>query len=521
MSDKKYTLEEVAKHSTAGDLWMVIDGDVYDLSKFGKFHPGGQSVLRPHAGKDASEAFWGLHRAEVLKKYMRLKIGELDSKTKMSPIDRYDPTEPSQVPYGEPLYFQGFRSPFWTESHTAVRKYTAKFVEKELLADAEMFEKQGKYPTIEMYKAMGKAGILAARLGPGPWMKQLASMGIAMPGGIEPEKFDYFHEWMVHAELVKLAAPSFTGGLGDGLVIGLPPVLHFGKGELKERVTREVLLGEKRICLAISEPFAGSDVAGLQTVAKKSPCGKFYIVNGAKKWITNGAFADYFVTAVRTGGKGMFGISMLLIPRCEGVKTTQIPVSYSACAGTAYVAFEDVKVPVENLLGKQNQGFRIIMYNFNHERWGVNVFVQTGMRGMVDECFKWVQQRKAFGKPLIAQPVVRFKLASIIAKVESGQYWLENMTYQMNSMPFKEMSVKLAGPLALLKYQITRLAYEVADDAAQLLGGRGITRQGMGRAVEAFLRTVKLGAILGGSEEIMADLAVRQAMRGYPKHARL
>eukprot|EP01059_Diplonema_ambulator_P011793 TRINITY_DN2182_c5_g6_i2.p2 TRINITY_DN2182_c5_g6~~TRINITY_DN2182_c5_g6_i2.p2 ORF type:complete len:521 (+),score=204.01 TRINITY_DN2182_c5_g6_i2:79-1641(+) len=520
MSAKVFTMEEVAKHNTAGDLWMVIDGDVFDLSKFGKFHPGGQSVLRPYAGKDATEAFFGLHRLEVLKKYQHLIIGKIEG-AKKSSFELWDPAGVSPVPYGDISYFQGFRSAYWDDSHLAVRRYVGEFREKELMPIAEMYEKQGKYPTEELYRKMGMAGILAARLGPGPWMKDLKAMGIPVVGNIPAEKYDYFHEWMVHQEIMKVGCPAFSGGLGDGLVIGLPPVLHFGKGELQKRVVKEVLTGEKRICLAISEPFAGSDVANLQTTAKKSPCGKYYIVNGAKKWITNGAFADYFVTAVRTGGKGVFGGSMLLIPRGEGLKTTQIPVSYSSCAGTAYVTFDDVKVPVENLLGRQNQGFRIVMYNFNHERWGVNVFVQTGMRAMVDECFKWVHQRKAFGKPLIAQPVVRFKLAGMIAKTEAAQNWLENITYQMNQMPYNEMSIKLAGPLALLKYHITRLAWEVADDATQLLGGRGITRSGMGRAVEAYLRTIKLGAILGGSEEIMADLGIRQAMRGFPKSAKM
>eukprot|EP01064_Diplonema_japonicum_P027227 TRINITY_DN3910_c1_g8_i1.p1 TRINITY_DN3910_c1_g8~~TRINITY_DN3910_c1_g8_i1.p1 ORF type:complete len:520 (+),score=168.63 TRINITY_DN3910_c1_g8_i1:54-1613(+) len=516
----EYTMEEVAKHNVQGDLWIVIDGDVYNLSKFGKFHPGGHSVLRPYAGKDASEAFWGLHRIEVLTKYQNLKIGRVKG-GKTSIVATYDPTDVCKVPYTEISYFQGFRSPYWDDSMLAVRKYVAEFREKELRPICEMYEKDGKYPTVELYKKMGQAGILAARLGPGPWMKDLKAMGIPVVGNLEPEKYNYFHEWMVHAEIVRCGTPAFIGGLGDGLVIGLPPVMHFGKGELQKRVIKEVLTGEKRICLAISEPFAGSDVANLQTTAKKSPCGKYYIVNGAKKWITNGAFSDYFVTAVRTGGKGMFGISMLLIPRCEGLKTTQIPVSYSSCAGTSYVTFEDVKVPVENLLGRQNQGFRIVMYNFNHERWGINVFIQTGMRGMVEECFKWATQRKAFGKPLISQPVVRFKLAGMIARTEATQNWLENMTYQMNQMPFEEMSIKLAGPLALLKYHMTRMAWDIADDATQLLGGRGITRSGMGRGVEAYLRTIKMGAILGGSEEIMADLGVRQAMRGFPKSAKM
>ncbi len=103
--------------------------------------------------------------------------------------------------------------------------------------------------------------------------------------------------------------------IGVGLVIGLPPVMHFGSEELKKRIIPECIKGEKVICLAISDPNAGSDVANLTCVAKKSPCGKFYIVNGVKKWISNGKYADYFVTAVRTGDAGIFGVSLMLIEK--------------------------------------------------------------------------------------------------------------------------------------------------------------------------------------------------------------
>jgi alkylation response protein AidB-like acyl-CoA dehydrogenase len=119
--------------------------------------------------------------------------------------------------------------------------------------------------------------------------------------------------------LNRIGAPGVVDGLKAGLVIGLPPVMKAATPAVKERVTREVLKGEKRICLAISDPDAGSDVAGLTCLAKLSECGKFYIVNGTKKWITNATFCDYFVTAVRTGGEGIFGISMLLIERTEGI----------------------------------------------------------------------------------------------------------------------------------------------------------------------------------------------------------
>jgi alkylation response protein AidB-like acyl-CoA dehydrogenase len=135
--------------------------------------------------------------------------------------------------------------------------------------------------------------------------------GYNIIGGIKPEEFDYFHEMIAHEEFAITGYSGYGDSLGTGLVIGLPPLLNFGRPEIKAKVVPQILSGEKRICLAISEPTAGSDVAAIRATAKKSPCGKFYIVNGIKKWITNGASCDYFSTAVRTDK----GISMLLIER--------------------------------------------------------------------------------------------------------------------------------------------------------------------------------------------------------------
>jgi alkylation response protein AidB-like acyl-CoA dehydrogenase len=144
------------------------------------------------------------------------------------------------------------------------------------------------------------------------------------------------------------------------LSIGLPPVLKFGSEELKQRIAPGCLNGTKNICLAITEPYAGSDVANLKTEAKLSDDGQYYIVNGEKKWITNAVFADYFTVAVRTGGPGMGGVSLLLIERTmPGVKTRQMLCSGVWASGTTYITFEDVKVPKSNLIGKENAGFKV------------------------------------------------------------------------------------------------------------------------------------------------------------------
>jgi len=495
---------------------LCINSNVYDVTKFAMAHPGGEAILTEWGGKDATEVFHAFHRQDVLDRLgPKYLIGTLEGAP--------DPVEPerfgeiSTVPFAEAGFWRGMHSAYQNESHKAFRKEIREFIDKELRPIAEECEEDGTYPTQEIYQKMGQFGLLACRLAHGPhlsWPKRL-------PGGVKPEEFDYFHESIAHEEVARLSTPGFIDGLGAGYVIGISPVLVFGTPSMKKTVGPAVVMGDKRICLAISEPAAGSDVAGILTRGVKSKDGSHYVVNGVKKWITNGCFADYFVTAVRTGGKGMGGISLMLIERSDGVETKAIKTSYAPCAGTAYVMYENVEVPCDRILGKENQGFACIMYNFNHERWFIVCQVIASTRFVVEECWKWASQRKVFGKPLISQPVIRGKMARMVADLEASTTWLENITYQMQQMSYAEQQKKLAGPIALLKYQATRVAHGVADDACQIFGGRSITKTGMGKYVERFQRTYKFGAILGGSEEIMADLGIKQSMRDYPANARL
>lgn len=302
-------------------------------------------------------------------------------------------------------------------------------------------------------------------------------------------------------------------GLSGGLVIGLPPVMHFGSDDLKSRIVPPCLSGDKVICLAITEPWGGSDVANLQTTAVKTPDGKHYVVNGEKKWITNGVFADYFTVAVRTGGPGMGGVSLLLVERGPGVTTKQMNCMGVWASGTTYITFEDVLVPVENLIGKENKGFKYIMHNFNHERWGICVQSNRFARVCMEEAIKFAQRRRAFGKPLIEQPVIRAKIAEMGRQVMATHAAIEDLTYQFQKMPKLMQPLALGGHTALLKVQCTKTFEFCAREAAQILGGASYTRDGQGSAVERLYREVRAYAIPGGSEEIMQDLGVRMSLK--------
>jgi len=484
-SGKKFSRAEVAKHNKPGDLWCIIDTAVYDLSKFADLHPGGANVLHDKtvAGCDSTEVFFGLHRSSVLDKYQRLIIGQIENEKPLIIVPQVATLSP--VPYAEPAWLsKGYHSPYYNDSHRKLQKEMRYFFDTHVTREAQMHELNNKRPTVELIKLMGtpRWHLNAMRLGPGKHLK-----GLTLPGGLKGEEFDYFHELIITQEISRIGSRGYSDGLLGGMVIGLPPVMNFANPELKKKVVPAVLSGEKHISLAISEAFAGSDVAGLRCTATKSADGKYWTINGTKKWITNGHWSDYFTVGCKTDK----GLTVFLVERDDNVDTKLISTSYSTSAGTAYITFDNVKVPSENMLGPENKGLLVILANFNHERWVMCCGAARGARFVTEECFKWAHQRKVFGKPLIEQPVIRAKFADMFSRCESGQAWLEHITYQMKNMTYLEQNNHLAGQIGILKAQLTRNLHHIADNAVQIFGGRGITKGGMGVHIEGFQRTYK------------------------------
>jgi len=301
--------------------------------------------------------------------------------------------------------------------------------------------------------------------------------------------------------------------------MALPPILNAGSDYLKQKVCRDVIEGRKFICLAISEPGAGSDVAKIATTAVRE--GDFYIVNGIKKWITGGTMGDFFTTAVRTGDEGMGGISLLLIERdMPGVKVRKMPVQFDSAHSTTMVYLEDVKVPVRNLIGEENQGFMLILLNFNHERFLIATGTCREARLCYEESLKYALTRKTFGKRLIDHQIIRAKLAEMARMIETLYDSCERVAYQFKmGVP----DFKMGGQCALLKVNASRCFELCAREASQIFGGASIVREGQGKQVERMYRSVRATAIPGGSEEILLDFTMRQvaARAGQLKTAKL
>ncbi|KAI1350083.1 putative acyl-CoA dehydrogenase [Xylaria sp. FL0043] len=428
------------------------------------------------------------------------------------------------VPFSEPSWLMGLPSAHYTDSHYKFQRAIRPFIQKHLLDRAIEWDKAETVPD-HVFRDFAKANMLVPAL-PAPlpvaWLKRL---GIhELPGGLKVEDFDYMHSLIFADEMARSGLAGPPGSLTTGFAFGIPPILKFGDKQLQERVLPDLLTGRKRCCIAITEPDAGSDVANITTTAVKSSCGKFYIVNGTKKWITNGIWSEYATMAVRTGppGSGAAGLSLLVVPLkgYPGVSMRRLKVAGQVSAGTTYIELDEVKVPVENLIGVEGMGMRYIMTNFNHERLSIAIGTTRQARVALSSAFEYVMKREAFGKPLMDQPVVRHRLAKAGGLLESQWAWVEQFAYQMSRMPKDDADRELGGMTGLLKAQAGMILHECASTAVLLFGGNGFTRSGQGELVEMIYREVPGTRIPGGSEDVLLDLAVRQLVKLYQAKTR-
>jgi acyl-CoA dehydrogenase len=376
-------------------------------------------------------------------------------------------------------------NPHLTADHEAWRTQLRRFVDTEISPFAEAWDEAGEIPE-SLWPKAAAVGLLG--------------LGSPEPYGGTAESIDCWHQWITNEELNRFG----VGGVPASLMvhgIGLPPVINWGSEEMKQQVAPPVLAGHKHISLGITEPGGGSDVANIRTTAVRD--GDHYVVNGSKTYITGGMRADWVSTAVRTGDDGARGVSMLLIPTdAEGFSRTQLDRKQGWWASdTATLYFDNVRVPVENLIGEENKGFLVIMTNFNSERMAMAAGMEAQGRVCLEEAATWARERNTFGRRLADHQVIRHKFAQMKQKLNATQAYIRSCYESIaagNPNP---------GDIALLKVQASETLEFCAREAMQILGGIGYMR---GSRVERIYREVRVNAIGGGSEEIMRDLAARQ-----------
>ncbi|KAK0535599.1 hypothetical protein OC834_001464 [Tilletia horrida] len=437
----------------------------------------------------------------------------------------------SEIPFAEASWINGLPTPYFGTKpiYAQLREWARKWADQHLIPYADKWEEAKEAPA-SFYQQAAKDGLLipfalGIRL---PANLRNLAKDVPIPAGIPAEEWDAFCDYILIDELCRAGSNGLFMHLYAGISYGCGPINHFASPELQARIMPDILRGKKRIALAITEPNAGSDVANLSCSAVKSADGKYYIVNGIKKWITNGYFCEggYLTTAVRTSGKAgdPSGISLLVIPvsKDNGVSLKLMRMMGQSPSGTTLVEFDDTKVPVENLIGgKEGLGLKHIFNNFNHERITIVFTALRFARVCIEDAIVHTKRRKAFGKPLIEQPVVRHKLAHMARRVEALQAWTEQVVYQQNNLSTAESNLLTGGTTGALKAHAGIVLEQVCRDASQLLGGMGITKGGAGERVERIWREVKALQIPGGAEDVLLDLSVRQALKIHSQPSKL
>ncbi len=374
-------------------------------------------------------------------------------------------------------------SPFYREEHEAYREVVRQFTEKEIAPHVHEWDLAGEVPR-DLYRKAGAIGLFGD--------------GFDAEYGGHGQR-DALMRLVLMEELCRAGSGGVVAALFSNY-IGLPPIQRFGSDEMKARVITPCQSGEAIAALAITEPSGGSDVARIRTTARRD--GDEYVVNGSKTFITSGMRADFLTTAVRTGPDGPGGISLLLIEGDRpGVDRTKLDKMGWLASDTATLYFDDVRVPVTNLITEENAGFSAIVNNFNAERMDLAVQSTAFSRVCFDEALAWARERETFGARLADHQVIRHKLAEMDRVVNASKAWLEVLSWRLNQGDNPVAEIAEAKVNATLCFELC------AREAAQILGGASYLR---GDTVERLYREVRVQAIGGGSEEIIRDLAARQ-----------
>ena len=334
-------------------------------------------------------------------------------------------------------------SPFYNASHEEWAQTVRRFVNKEIMPHVDAWEAAGEVPR--------EVHLKAAEIG-------LLQQGFPEEYGGISQGVDMFHGLVATEELAKTGA----SGLQPALMIhsvALTPIIKLGTDEMKQRIAPDVLAGRRLMSICITEPSGGSDVSAIQMRAEKR--GDRWVLNGSKMFISGGMRADYYTVVARAGGPGPDGLALFLVEKGrKGFTQTKLDKMGWHMSDTAALYFDDVEIPLENIIGPEDNGFMAVVHNLNAERIGMSAGMLAYARCAVDEAHEWAKQRVTFGKPLIKNQVIRHKFAEMVRQISATQALVDQLAWA---------------------YQNDKLDY-------------GITAHVVG----------------GGSEEILLDFAARQ-----------
>lgn len=377
-------------------------------------------------------------------------------------------------------------SMYFTEEHEAFRQSFRDFLQKEVVPHIDKWEKEG---TVErfIWKKFGEMGYF----------------GLNQPEEYGGLGLDLFYTVVFLEELQKINSGGFAANMWAHAYLAMTHVNKEGDDRIKREYLTPSIEGDKIGCLCITEPFGGSDVAGMRTTAIKK--GDTYVVNGSKTFITNGVYSDYLVVAAKTNPEDKHkGMSIFIIDRdTPGISSTKLDKLGWRASDTAEIAFDNVVIPAENLMGEEGKGFPYIMQHFALERLIMGINAHARAEYAVDYVVQYMSEREAFGKTLDKFQALRHKVAEMASRVDMCREYNYSIAKRLND------GIYVVKEASMSKLLSTKMADEVIYDALQLLGGYGYMEE---YPMARLLRDSRLGPIGGGTSEILKEIIAKMVI---------
>ena len=377
---------------------------------------------------------------------------------------------------------------YFTEEHEFFRKSFQDFLQKEVVPHIEKWEKSGHIERF-IWEKFGEMGYF----------------GIYQPEAYGGMDLDLFYTVIFLEELQKVNSGGFAAAMWAHAYLAMTHLKKEGNHEQKEKYLAPSITGEKIGCLCITEPFGGSDVSGMRTTAVKN--GDSYVLNGSKTFITNGVYSDYLIVAAKTAPElGNKGISIFVVARdTKGVSATKLDKLGWRASDTAEIAFDNVEIPLSNLMGEENAGFPYIMQHFALERLIMGINAHARSEFALEYTIQYMKERFAFGKSISKFQALRHRVAQLASEIEVSKTFNYVTAKRLDD---GEYVVKEATMSKLIS---TKVADEVMTECLQFLGGYGYMEE---YPLARLLRDSRLGPIGGGTSEILREIISKMVIEG-------